>query len=620
VTVPTLTEAGTTQLGEQVADLVERTVQLAREKQREDLVTRLSEEARRREGAAVTVVVAGEAKRGKSSLVNALLGVDLSPVDAAPATNAHIVIQQGQETAVRVLHDAAPFGEEVAPEDLADWVTEAGNAQNAKHVRSVEIGLDNPLLAQGIALVDTPGVGGLDAAHADVTLAALSTADVLVFVVDASAPISDQELSFLGRVTERIGNVLFVVTKIDAYPGADEILAEDRRLLEPTRFAQAPMFAVSSARRRRAAGLAATDGDLAERLLAMSGFVEFERTLRAHTVGRNETLRLANVVQLGRIVLDRLDESEQAIIDAASGSSRHRDELEATHRRVRELDEARRVGRTVVADEFVDLQDVLATDFDRAVGELERRHRQAFGRKETELDTLPERLDADLSVVVARLTASLADGVSEIVLDLASALALEGLGTIDVEPDAAGFIVARVPRLPSRRAIDTALDTAHTLAGAHVPQGLLGALTTAVFGGPVGAIVGVVAGITIVGVTLVKSGRVRDQQQAQALLGEAVENARREIPPVLRARIRELRREVDLAVYEAIRRREGELETALREHEEMAKQDEETRKRAMAAASNRRRTIEQLRERAGAVLAELAAARPATAIREEFAR
>jgi hypothetical protein len=530
------------------------------------------------------------------------------------------VIQHGQSTTVRVIHDAAPFGESVPADELADWVTDTGNPQNAKHVRSVEIGFDHPLLAQGVVVVDTPGVGGLDAAHADVTLAALATADVLLFVVDSSAPISDQELSFLSRVTERIGTVLFAVTKIDAYPGADEILAEDRRLLTSTRFADSQMFAVSSARRRRADELAATDGELSARLGAMSGFVELERALREHTVGRTETLRLANVVQLGRIVLDRLDESEQAIIDGASGSSRHRDELEATQRRVRELDEARRVGRTVVADQFVDLQDVLATDFERALSELESRHRQAFARRDTQLDTLPERLDADLSVLVAKLNASLAEGVSEIVIDLASGLALEGLGTIDVEPDAADFIVARVPRLPTRGAIDAALDTAHTLAGAHVPQGLLVALTTAVLGGHVGAIVGVVAGVAIVGVTLVKSGRVRDQQQAQALLADAVQNARREIPPIFRARVRELRREVELAVYQAIRRREEELETALREHEEMAGQDARTRKDAIAAATNRRTTIEQLRERTGALLARLAAARPATAIREEPAR
>jgi GTP-binding protein EngB required for normal cell division len=608
------TEPGSAHLDTLVADFVDRAVELAAEKQREDLVGRLRDEARRDDGASVTVVVAGEAKRGKSSLVNALLASDLSPVDAAPATTAHIVLEQAPSTRVRVFRDEIPFGQDVAPEELSSWVTAMGNPQNAKHVRSVEIGFNHPLLAQGIVLVDTPGVGGLEAAHADVTLAALSTADVLLFVLDASAPISDRELTFLGRVTERISNVLIVLTKIDTYPGADEVAGENRRLLAGTRFAQAPVFAVSSTRKRRADELRGAANDLAERLRAMSGFVEFERELLAHTVGRAKTLRLANTVQLGRIVLDRLDESEQAVIEGARGNSRHRDELETARRRAQELDDARRIGNSVVADEFVTLQDVLATDFERALLELEHRHRLSFRRRGMKLETLPERLDAELNALVARLNASMAEGVSEIVVALAAKLALEGFGTIDVEPARAGELtMVRVPLLASRADVDTVLDTTRAMGVMHVPERLLSGLTAVAFGGAVGAVVGVVAGLAIVGVTLVKSGRVRNQQQAQELVAEAVRAAQREIPPVLRARIREVRREVEESVYQAVRRRESELATAIREHELMAKKDARTQSRAVAAAANRRATLKRLREQAENLLTELAAARPATA-------
>jgi ribosome biogenesis GTPase A len=607
---PTKAEPG--QLEESVGGFVERTVELAREKEREDLVTRLRDEARRKDAAAVTVVVAGEAKRGKSSLVNALLGMDLSPVDAAPATNAHIVLQHGRSTSARVFHDERPLGERVSPSELGEWVTAFGNPGNAKHVRSVEIELDHPLLAQGVVLVDTPGVGGLEAAHAEVTLAALSTADVLVFVLDASAPISNRELHFLSRVTERIGNVLFVLTKIDAYAGADEIAAENHRLLANTRFASAPVFPISSARKRKADELDRASSQLAEQLLDMSGFLEFERALVAHAVGRTKVLRLGNLVQLARIVLDRVDESEQAIIEGARGNSQHRVELEAARQRVRELEERRRIGGSAVADEFATLQDELATEFERALLELEQRHTESLAKRDVTLEALPELIDAEFNALVARLNAALAEGASEIVVTLAAELALEGLGAIDVDPaDVRDLAPVRNPLQPSRTAVEMVVDTSHALGGMYVPERLLGGLTAAAFGGPVGALVGVVAGLALVGVNLVKSERVRNRQQAQTLLAEAVRTARREIPPVLRARLREVHREVEESVYQAMRRREAELAAAIREHERMAREDERTQNRAIAAAANRRARVDRLREQSGELLAQLASVRAA---------
>ena len=57
--------------------------------------------------------------------------------------------------------------------------------------------IPNPLLEGGLTLVDTPGVGGLNAGHAAATLAFLPSADALVFVTDASAELSGPELEFL---------------------------------------------------------------------------------------------------------------------------------------------------------------------------------------------------------------------------------------------------------------------------------------------------------------------------------------------------------------------------------------------------------------------------------------
>jgi Dynamin family len=614
------------QLGDRVAALVERTLLLAHEKERDDLVGALSTESVRELGAAVTVVVAGEAKRGKSSLVNALLAhpglspvnasaAIESPVDVGIATSAHIVIQYAATPRVRVYHDANPDGEDVPPASLASWATAAGNPGNAKRVRSVEIGADHPLLAHGVTLVDTPGVGGLEAAHADVTLAALTTADILLFVADASAPLSGPELSFLDRVTERIGNVLFVVTKIDAYPSADEVIAENRHLLAETRFRDAPLFAVSSVRKRKADDPAVGPSTVRDRLRDLSGFNELECALFAHAVGRTRTLRLANVVQLGRIVLDRLAESERARLDAARGSSNLREELETTRDRLEGLRSARRVGSSTLDDEFSKLQDQLEAEFEHALEELEKRNRDAFEAGTLKLEDVPEHLDAELNAIVARLNASLAVGVTEMVVDLAAMLALEGLGSIDVDSaDATAGALTRLPTLPARTAIERVLGSTRTMTGTYVPERLLGGLTAVAFGNPVAMAAGVFAGLAIIGVNLVKSGRVRDRREAEALLTRAVSIARREIPPILRRRIRELRSTVEAQVQQATRRREAELSEAIREHERMAAEDERTRKGAEELAARRRELLASLHGEATALLKGLAAPRKPTLV------
>ncbi len=91
----------------------------------------------------------------------------------------------------------------------------------------VEIGLPHPLLARGIALVDTPGVGGLNAAHAIATLAFLPSADALVFVTDASAELSAPELEFLARAQDAGPPIILVITKVDMHPAWRRIVELD---------------------------------------------------------------------------------------------------------------------------------------------------------------------------------------------------------------------------------------------------------------------------------------------------------------------------------------------------------------------------------------------------------
>ncbi len=82
---------------------------------------------------------------------------------------------------------------------------------------SVEVGLPAPLLRNGLALVDTPGVGGLGSLHSARTVAALPFADAVIFVSDAAQELTEPEVTFLTSVVRMCPRVMAVLTKIDLF-------------------------------------------------------------------------------------------------------------------------------------------------------------------------------------------------------------------------------------------------------------------------------------------------------------------------------------------------------------------------------------------------------------------
>jgi hypothetical protein len=238
-------------------------VKVLQKLQRPDLITRASAAASRLKRPSTIVCVVGEFKQGKSSLVNALLGHNVCPVDDDLATSAITLVRYGDEAGATVHHvvDGQQVAEPIAITDLDQWVSESGNPGNAKGVERVEIAVPSPLLKQGLIVVDTPGMGGLGAGHAATTLGFLPFADGLVFVSDASAELSAPEIDFLHRATELCPTVMFAMTKIDLYPEWKRIMELDRGHLERSGI-KIPMVSVSSF--LRAAALARKDRELNE--------------------------------------------------------------------------------------------------------------------------------------------------------------------------------------------------------------------------------------------------------------------------------------------------------------------------------------------------------------------
>lgn len=174
------------------------------------------------------LVVMGEIKKGKSSFINALLSEPgLLPTDVDVATSTVYKILYGSEKAFGVyfLEDVdtghRPEMKVIPESELVLYGTEKGNPNNEKRVDFIAACCPSPLLKGGLAIIDTPGVGGLYKAHRDITWRYAPNADAIFFILDSvEAVISADEIKFLKELTSKVTKrVFFVQTKIDA---ADE--------------------------------------------------------------------------------------------------------------------------------------------------------------------------------------------------------------------------------------------------------------------------------------------------------------------------------------------------------------------------------------------------------------
>src|SRR3954468_22001682 len=130
---------------------------------RNDLVERVTAAGARLKRPSTIVCVVGEFKQGKSSLVNALLGADVCPVDDDLATSAITLVRYADQPSavVRRKENDEHVAQQVPVNELSQWCSERGNPGNAKGVERVELALPSAMLKQGLMIVDTPGMGGL---------------------------------------------------------------------------------------------------------------------------------------------------------------------------------------------------------------------------------------------------------------------------------------------------------------------------------------------------------------------------------------------------------------------------------------------------------------------------
>jgi GTPase SAR1 family protein len=259
-------------------DVVDIAIRAVTAYHRDDLGQRLDRTRARLLDPTARVLVVGEFKQGKSLLINALVNAPVCPVDDDLATAVPTEVRYAESPAAVVVEQPDPDVPRlrrrmVSVDDIGRYASEAGDAADRRQVRHVEVGIPRSILAGGLCLVDTPGVGGLDSAHGASTMAALPGADAVVLVSDAAQEYTASELEFLRHTVDLCPTVLCVLTKTDLYPDWRRIADLDRARLRAVGV-DAKVLAVSSTLRM----LAIRDTDRG--LNAESGFPALVRHLR----------------------------------------------------------------------------------------------------------------------------------------------------------------------------------------------------------------------------------------------------------------------------------------------------------------------------------------------------
>lgn len=222
------------------------------------------------------LTLAGQFSRGKSTLMNAMLGMDRLPTGVVPVTSVVTAVSYNTRERVMLHFENSNLTHEVPLSELAEWITEQGNPGNERKIDMAEVQLPSELLRRGAFFVDTPGLGSAVVENTKTTHRFLPHIDALVLVTSFEFPLSQEEIVFLARTRAMHRRIFLVINKQDlCTPQQREQVLEFIRscVAEQTETGEIPIFPVSAA--EALAGKLERDPERLER----SGLPVFERAL-----------------------------------------------------------------------------------------------------------------------------------------------------------------------------------------------------------------------------------------------------------------------------------------------------------------------------------------------------
>lgn len=164
-----------------------------------------------------TVGVFGLIKRGKSTLLNGLIGREVSSMHVTPETAVPVYVSYGDDPEA-VVHFADGTQKHVAVEDVHAYTSQKSNPMNQLGVTFVEQQVPVGFLRNGTRLIDTPGLDDAEAddVYTQRTLQELDVVDAGVVLFLSPPTVGATELGFLEEVVARDLRKTFLVCNM--YP------------------------------------------------------------------------------------------------------------------------------------------------------------------------------------------------------------------------------------------------------------------------------------------------------------------------------------------------------------------------------------------------------------------
>jgi GTP-binding protein EngB required for normal cell division len=253
------------------------------------------------------LVVVGRFSRGKSSLMNAILGLDRLPTGILPLTSVITSVSYGSEEGVELTFEGSSLVTTIELEELPRYVTQGGNPGNEKGVKVAVVRLPAEILRRGFYFIDTPGLGSSTVENTRTTQSFLPAGDAFLLVTSYEAPLSEDELSFL-QTARLSGRRIFVaVNKQDAVTPSEraEVLTYLHQQLAALFETNPPATFSTSAVEGLAAKLA---GD--QQKLDASGVADLERAIIEFLVNEKSREFLLRMCDRVEQILQTLSRTE----------------------------------------------------------------------------------------------------------------------------------------------------------------------------------------------------------------------------------------------------------------------------------------------------------------------
>ena len=250
-----------------------------------------------------TIVVMGDFKRGKSTLINALLGASIAPMDVSPET---ITIN-------KISYSDQPRREAVLRNGrrIRLNATELNRAELEKIMGSLPAPIDtieiheNIALLKEITIVDTPGLGDLMNLYNAQVQDYLANADAVIYVVSALSPLSESEQVYLcsSILPQNFSKLFFAANMSDCFDRQEDI-EKVRREIENRVAAfssNAKVYSVSALDEYcRKMGFNRPNGQLAGTLEVR--FAQFNDDIREEMILRKDLIKAQRLISLAKIM------------------------------------------------------------------------------------------------------------------------------------------------------------------------------------------------------------------------------------------------------------------------------------------------------------------------------